>query len=26
MKTKRLKCALEPNYLLDVLKNAKFDA
>ena len=26
MKTKRLKCALEPSYLLDVLKNAKFDA
>lgn len=26
MKTKRLKCALEPNYLLKVLQNAKFDA
>ena len=26
MKTKRLKCALDPNYLLHVLKNAKFDA
>ncbi len=26
MKTKRLKCALDPNYLLHVLKNANFDA
>ena len=26
VKTKRLKCALDPNYLLRVLANAKFDA
>ena len=26
MKTKRLKCALDPNYLLRVLQNARFDA
>lgn len=26
VKTKRLKCALDPNYLLHVLHNAKFDA
>ena len=26
VKTKRLKCPLDPNYLLNVLRNAKFDA